>query len=413
MSLPAQFTWPFSQATPWLETFIQKKAKALPKSEALSLSKKAYKEILRCAQAIQKQHIPPHLHLAFVHPLVETGVFLKKGEKCIQKGELIGVYTGVYELVKADALYNTAYAYDVLQDIKLRKSSLSHVLIPPDPKEPITTAEEYSIQTNAQEAGNFTRFINHSSIDPNVEAIVCKLPENRIEIVLFARKKIRPGEQLLSCYGGQYWRALHIIPNNMRPTTYTINAKGKVQLTQAERNLSPKQKSFLEPLREPFPYFPEELDKLAWIKKWKKTLPHITQRHRKQIEELEEILSERGLPRYLALRFTKNNPLISLQKKEKMIRKGSVLGILCGLFSTSGTSSSSCRLLHEEGKYRLFLHCDKQTNFLHHLPYHPKGNVQLALYYDTETDSFYPLALASRDIHPGEILRYQNEKQKN
>ena len=91
---------------------------------------------------------------------------------------------------------------------------------------------DYSIQTNAVNAGNFTRYINHSSVNNNIEAITKKMPDGTIEVCLFTCKTIRPGEQLLSNYGGLYWVVLPILPEPVTPRSYMLSKEEKVVIKE-------------------------------------------------------------------------------------------------------------------------------------------------------------------------------------
>ncbi|MBS0627759.1 MAG: SET domain-containing protein-lysine N-methyltransferase, partial [Verrucomicrobia bacterium] len=191
MDLPEKFKFTFSKGSPWTENFLHQYAKKHPSSEFFKVSKKLYKEILKINTAITSEGLPSNLELAHVNNQVHTGVFLKPDKKAIPVGTLIGVYTGFYELVPSDLTSCNSYAYDVAQQIHLKKDQLKEVI---RHEKPLDTYQEYSIQTNAIEAGNFTRFINHSSLKPNIEAVVAKFPDSRIEILLFALHTIKPGE---------------------------------------------------------------------------------------------------------------------------------------------------------------------------------------------------------------------------
>ncbi len=396
MKLPKKFKLPFSTGSKWLEEFLKKRAEQLPSSEALIVSKKLYKSILHVNEEIIDHDLPSNLELAYVHRHVKTGVFLKPKSKAIPAGTFIGIYTGLYELVKGDLCYNTSYAYDVAQELKLKKNQLSHVVIPNKEKEILTTQEEYSIQTNAITTGNFTRFINHSSLCPNIEAIVSKLPEDRIEILLFALKKILPGEQLLSCYGGMYWKALGVIPDDMEPTTYKLNKSGKAFPYTKTPVLSLKAKKALMDLRNPLPQMNSEIINSPKIKKLKKSLPRLKAKQKKDIEKFEDLVLERGIPRNFKLSVAKNNLRLFLKKEEETINEKEFIGVLGGQF----TFRKEKNLLLEKGIYIE----DISGNFFNKIRTSEKGNAYISLFYEEDTDTIYPVIFALKQILPGKEI---------
>ncbi len=392
MKLPKKFKLPFSIGTPWVESFLQKRAAKLPSSEFLLISKKLHKNILKVNEEIASHDLPSNLQLAYVHRNVKTGVFLKPNAKPIKPGAFIGIYTGLYELVKGDLCYNTSYAYDVAQEVRLKKEQLSHVVIPSGEKEVLTTKEDYSIQTNAITMGNFTRFINHSSLKPNIEAIVCKLPEGRIEILLFALKKIHPKEQLLSCYGGMYWKALGVIPDDMEPTTYKLDKSGKASPHTKTPVLSLKIKKALANLRNPLPVIFEDKTNARKVKKWKESLPLLKAKTKKEIEDFEEIILERGIPRRFTLSLGKTGFRLLLQKDAKKIRKKEFIGVL------AGTIAPGEKLFIKNG----------EENFLNRIRKSAKANAEITLFYDEDADAVYPILFALEEILPGQEITLKN-----
>ena len=401
MTTPNTYELLFSKGNSWIDTFLEKYAKNLPLSEALFVSKKLYTTICNRNKQIASNGIPANLKLAYVHPTVNMGVFLNPKAKSIEPGTFIGIYTGLYELVRADLGSSTAYAYDVIQGVFLTKSQLKHVV---GTEEPLSTKDEYSIQTNAQSDGNFTRFINHSSLETNIEAVVAKLPDGRIEVLLFALKKILPGEQLLSNYGGQYWKALHVIPNDMTPKTYKLNSLGKAVLVKHPPQLPLKIKTTLSSLRNPTASMAEELESKSIIKKLKNEISNTTKKQKKAVDNFEEIVLERGLPRRFTLTCSKNKIRCLLKKEEKKISKNEVIGTFAGTFSIE--SQDNFLPIAKTSKTTLFLNPSAQENFLNKLPQvETQHNVKLSLSYDEDSDTILLLALASKEILPGEELK--------
>ncbi len=397
MKLPEKFKLLFSKGTPWVEKFLHQYVKKLSSSEAFKVSKKFYKEITKINEAIIASDLPVNLELAHVNPQVHTGVFLKPDCKAISSGTLIGVYTGSYELVPGDLSSCNSYAYDVAQEITLKKDELKEVS---RHEKPLDTHQEYSIQTNALETGNFTRFINHSSLRPNIEAVVGKLPDNKIEILLFALHKINPGEQLLSNYGGHYWKALHIIPTDMAPSTYMLDDSHKANLVNLIPPTPQEILSALLPLRNNSIQIPDNILSTSILKKLKKEIPVFSERYRKKIEEWENTAVERGIPRHFFL--------VSQKKKwsicsEKAFGKGSFLGAFAGTLSSKKTAHSL--ELAKTTKAQLFLDLEKEGNCFALLEETASnGNTYIRPAYDKDTDTFYLLLFSAKKIAPGDSL---------
>ena len=57
---------------------------------------------------------------------------------------------------------------------------------------------------DAKEAGNVTRFMNHSS-QPNLKPL-CVLDRNLLHVVFYTTRKVSKGEELTFNYGRDYWR---------------------------------------------------------------------------------------------------------------------------------------------------------------------------------------------------------------
>lgn len=400
MSKIKDFNLLFSEGTPWILAFLKRYGNKLPSSEALKVSSKLYKSIVQVNKEISSIGHPSNLQLAHVHKNVKTGVFLKPGENPIQRGTFIGIYTGHYELVKGDIATGTSYAYDVAQTIRLRKKDLSHLTYPSTSS---SKTLDFSIQTNAMEMGNFTRYINHSSLNNNIEAVVSKFPDGRIEVLLFALKKIGPGEQLLSNYGGQYWKALGIIPDDMTPKTYVMTSSSRLKQGEKTKKLSPKQKNFLLPLRTIETNLEKTLEKKKFVQKVIEKAPLLSKKQKKELDCFEEIVLERGIPRQWTLAFCKKNIQVQLNRSEKKIPKNTFIGSIAGNFSL--TPSSNSFLLETEKKTSLYLDASSDSNFFSILPKENKNkNLDIRLMWDPEDSSLKALVFSSKVILPGEQL---------
>lgn len=225
MTLEKNYNLTFSKSTPLINLLLKEYVKTLPISKGLFVSKNLLTSIAEINKEIASHEIPTILQLAYINPEVNAGIFLNPKAKSIEIGTFIGIYTGIYELIESDSPHNNGYSYNIAEDLSLTPSQLKQV------KEKANQSDlkgKHSIQTNAGNTGNFTRFINHSPTEANIKALLSKFPDGRIEILLFALKKINPGEQLLSNYGSIYWKTLHSSPVKMTPESYTLNSLGHV-----------------------------------------------------------------------------------------------------------------------------------------------------------------------------------------
>lgn len=401
MRIPPHFRLPFSEGSSWIADFLLKYSSKLPNKEALQVSPRLYKDILRVSKKVEESGIPDNLYLAHVHPKVNTGVFLKPDAPAIAEGTFIGIYTGLYELVESDITEGTSYAYDVAQNVHIKKNEYKHVL---KPKESWASDTEYSIQTSAIERGNFTRYINHSSLETNIEAVVSKLPDGRMEILLFALRTIHPGEQLFSNYGGQYWKALQVIPNDMRPNTYVLTPSLKVKLAHPIKPIAASHQKLLMPLRNVLVNIPEEVQESDVFKNIKKQIPTLSKKAKKEVSAFEEIILEKGLPRKFSLSSSQGKIKVILKKKEEPILKNTCIGLIAGTFSLQNSKKRSF-MIAQKKKETLSLDVSKDSNFLSQLPCKDaQSNLKIRLLWDEEEECPALFVFASCKINPGDEL---------
>ena len=147
---------------------------------------------------------------------VGMGVFLKPDQKAIPKGTFIGLYAGDYIISSENEAHDTSYLMGVA-DAELTKHEISQL----EESTPETKSSGYMIDIDAKVRGNFTRLINHSTDDGNLETRFVEYERTR-QIAFFTIRKINPGEQLLYSYGMQYWKQLGVTPSPMTPTTYKL-----------------------------------------------------------------------------------------------------------------------------------------------------------------------------------------------
>lgn len=217
------------KAFPIVEKEIEKQD--LPVTKA---TEKQLKELSQIDKAILEKEIPDHLVCMNLPKNLGKGIFLKPEEKPIQKGTLIGSYSGKGLFLPQNLESDSDYIFSIIGEILLTKEEQKKL----DPKRKFHPKRHYALEVDAKNSGNFTRFINHSE-KPNIEARFLKIPKNRfgiapnpIEVIYVAKKTIKPGEQLLVSYeedGDSYWGSLNIEPLPIFPSTITLMPDHKLK----------------------------------------------------------------------------------------------------------------------------------------------------------------------------------------
>lgn len=117
----------------------------------------------------------------------------------LKKGDMVIEYTGILEqdtpLLDDDNLYLWSYPTIMYQT---------------EPGKKRRKKIEFCI--NAEKAGNFARFINHSLRKYQNVAIQLVPYNNMWHVVYIAQRDINKGEQLLTHYGIRYWQDRKIVP---------------------------------------------------------------------------------------------------------------------------------------------------------------------------------------------------------
>lgn len=203
------------------------------KSEKISVPKAPLKrllEIKKVAQEIEKEGIPRRFVLKKLEGKLGHGIFLHPNAQPIQRGEVIGPYSGKVNLAPQEYGDGSDYIFSLLSDLHLTKAEQKLF----DPKNKFHPRRLYSLDLDADKRGNFTRYINHSA-KPNVEAHLWSLEASPCEIIYVAKKTIHPGEQLLVCYDGEdksYWGRLKIKPVPITPQTFLLLPTLKLHRSQ-------------------------------------------------------------------------------------------------------------------------------------------------------------------------------------
>lgn len=191
-------------------------------------SKKDLKALALVVESIKKSGLPDYLVLKKISNQIGHGVFLHPNAKPLVKGQIIGPYSGILSIELENKEDDSAYAFSLLDGLHLTKEEQQAL----DKKVTFAPARKYMLNLDANDVGNFTRYINHC-IKPNIEALIMAIPPNKegleempIEVVYIAKKKILPGEQLLICYEDEketYWDAFGVKPIVMDPKTYQLD----------------------------------------------------------------------------------------------------------------------------------------------------------------------------------------------
>lgn len=192
------------------------------------IAKRNLQEIKAVSKEIQEIGLPQHLILKKLKNNLGHGIFLHPQAEPILKGEVIAPYAGEVALFPQNAHNDSDYVFSLVSDLHLTREEQKIW----DPKNRYHPKRLYAVDLDAQKKGNFTRFINHSE-KPNVEAEFFRIPASAtslgaptFEVIYVAKKKIRPGEQLLVCYEGDdksYWGACGIKPVPITPQTFRLN----------------------------------------------------------------------------------------------------------------------------------------------------------------------------------------------
>ncbi|KAG9302662.1 hypothetical protein G9A89_007366 [Geosiphon pyriformis] len=121
------------------------------------------------------------VYARWVNDVVRYGMFASRD---IKEGELLGIYCGVYSLVRVDLDY--AWEYNYLVNVTNTDGEVTRVTI------------------DGKHKGNYLRFANHRDDNHNGESIYI-IYNNRWLIIYIARDNIKAHEQIFVNYGPDYW----------------------------------------------------------------------------------------------------------------------------------------------------------------------------------------------------------------
>jgi hypothetical protein len=122
--------------------------------------------------------LPTSLTIIWLSTKIGYGVFT---DNPLPAGSFIGEYTGLLHKRRLWRRWDNLYCFDYT--VGERKST--------------------SLVIDCEEAGNHTRFLNHSA-RPNLE-LVSVYDQATIRVILYAKTAIQAGTQLCYDYGQSYW----------------------------------------------------------------------------------------------------------------------------------------------------------------------------------------------------------------
>ena len=151
-----------------------------PKIDEKKLTKVEKELAKRYAKLIAQGHEAPW-YLKCINEQVGHGIF---ADADIEEDQMIGEYTGIIiETSRAQEL-DMSYAWTILSPEHYRDRGQSFFV-------------------NAKKAGNFVRFINHSSY-PNIKPLTV-YSDGAWHMIYIAARPIKKDEQILVNYGPGYW----------------------------------------------------------------------------------------------------------------------------------------------------------------------------------------------------------------
>jgi hypothetical protein len=184
------------------------------------------RQLAQISKIIERVGLPDYLVCRPLGRGLGHGIFLHPDASPIEKGSVIGSYSGAVSLIAQNGPDDGSYAFMPVEDMHLSREEQQLY----DASKCYRPKRLYAFKVDGAKAGNFTRYINHSE-KPNVIAYSLAVPNNPyglvpspVEIIYFAKKTIYPGEQLLVSYedGGEkcYWGGAK--PFSMTPKTFRL-----------------------------------------------------------------------------------------------------------------------------------------------------------------------------------------------
>lgn len=165
------------------------------------------------------------------------GAFIDPKGKKLNKGTILGIYSGEYKIYQTEHLkdIDLSYAFELTDIICLEEEEhLAHF------GDLNTWCQgDYMIYCDAKEKGNWTRFLNHGGKSANCTAQLVKYPPKgkmgadaeKWIVIIYVLETIRPGEQLLLDYGESYWEKYGVKPIEVTPSHYKLQENGSISIS--------------------------------------------------------------------------------------------------------------------------------------------------------------------------------------
>jgi SET domain-containing protein len=149
---------------------------------------------------------PGPIEIYYVNNEVKYGA---RATRDILPGDYIGEYVG--RVITGSNLITHALQ---LKALGLEFPNSSRYMIPVS-FEAMSIGPGSLFYVDANEAGNETRFINHSAQPANVVMLKSFIYQGMPRLIFVASKPVAKGKQLLLDYGEEYWRSLKITPHEL------------------------------------------------------------------------------------------------------------------------------------------------------------------------------------------------------
>jgi hypothetical protein len=158
------------------------------------------------------------------------------------------------------------------------------------------------------------------------------------------------------------------------------------------------------PLRNVLVEVPEEVENHSLFKALKKQIPTISQKAKQEVDEFEEIVLEKGIPRKFSISSRQGKLKITLKENQNPIPKNTCIGLISGVFSLNSSSKRSF-IVAQGKKAAISFDSSQEGNFLSFLPFKDfQSNLHIRLVWDDEEEYPVLLVFTSCKIYPKEQL---------
>lgn len=184
--------------------------------------------------ADMKNHgIRPNLSICKINANIGNGIFLKPDAASLPSDTFIGIYSGEMRIRHdQDLSENIDYAFTILTNVELIKGEIELIEGASEME-----SNSFNLEVDGTKTGNFSRYLNHAGADDaNIEHRYIRMEDGSIQIGLWTKKTIEPGEQLLYDYKDDYWESKRIDPTPVTPKTYQLSLDGQIVQNRSGRN---------------------------------------------------------------------------------------------------------------------------------------------------------------------------------